>query len=502
MDRNFMKRTSVILSVGSIVFLIGTPVGSAYAQTGNTPPSVSIVSPDNGSTLDALGMETLTAAASDSNGILKVEFYRGTTYLGVDTTEPYTHRLSTLTPGTYTFTAKAYDRFNASAVSAPLTLTFLDNRKPSVVLGSPADGSSYIAPATITISATASDFDGISKVDFYIGTTLIGSDTTKPYSITLNGVPAGIHTYSAKAYDTLNISAVSGAVRVTVSEPNAPPVVSLTAPVNNSSFVAPAAITLSATASDSNGIARVEFYSGATLLGADTTSPYTWPLSNVSAGAYSYTARAFDTLGASTASAPANVTVTVGNSPPAIGGLTASPQTLYDTATSSLLVVASDPDDGPGPLTHSWSIVSGGGSLGATNQAAATYTPPDVSNATPVVIKVVVSDGAASVDQSITLTVEDAPAVVTETITYYHNDALGSPVAATDASGTLLWRETYRPYGERLNNQSASSNNPIWYTGKRQDPETGLVYMGSRYYDPRLGRFLSIDPVEPDENNL
>ncbi|MEW6120403.1 MAG: RHS repeat-associated core domain-containing protein [Pseudomonadota bacterium] len=46
------------------------------------------------------------------------------------------------------------------------------------------------------------------------------------------------------------------------------------------------------------------------------------------------------------------------------------------------------------------------------------------------------------------------------------------------------------------------SKHPPRYTGKRQDPETGLVYMGSRYYDPRLGRFISIDPVEPDENNL
>ena len=140
----------------------------------------------------------------------------------------------------------------------------------------------------------------------------------------------------------------------------------------------------------------------------------------------------------------------------------------------------------------------GGRSSTATNPV---YTPANVSTATSAVIKVTVSDGAASVNQSLTLTVNDTP-VRSETVTYYHNDALGSPVAATDQSGTLLWRETYRPYGERLNNQAASSNNPIWYTGKRQDAETGLVYMGSRYYDPRLGRFLSIDPVEPDENNL
>ena len=41
------------------------------------------------------------------------------------------------------------------------------------------------------------------------------------------------------------------------------------------------------------------------------------------------------------------------------------------------------------------------------------------------------------------------------TVTYYHNDALGSPIAATDAAGALLWRETYRPYGERLDDPAA-----------------------------------------------
>jgi hypothetical protein len=56
------------------------------------------------------------------------------------------------------------------------------------------------------------------------------------------------------------------------------------------------------------------------------------------------------------------------------------------------------------------------------------------------------------------------------TITYYHNDLLGSPVAATDASGHVIWRESYRPYGERLTNDPASTGNDVWYTSRR--PET------------------------------
>ncbi len=88
------------------------------------------------------------------------------------------------------------------------------------------------------------------------------------------------------------------------------------------------------------------------------------------------------------------------------------------------------------------------------------------------------------------------------TITYYHNDLLGSPVAATDASGHVIWRESYRPYGERLTNDPASTGNDVWYTSRRQDADTGLVYMGARYYDPVEGRFVSRDPVGFDEKNI
>ena len=88
-----------------------------------------------------------------------------------------------------------------------------------------------------------------------------------------------------------------------------------------------------------------------------------------------------------------------------------------------------------------------------------------------------------------------------ETITYYHNDALGSPVAATDEAGNLLWREAYRPYGSRLLKEDGGTND-TWYTGKQEDSGTGLSYFGARWYDPNIGRFMAIDPVDFKESNI
>ena len=83
---------------------------------------------------------------------------------------------------------------------------------------------------------------------------------------------------------------------------------------------------------------------------------------------------------------------------------------------------------------------------------------------------------------------------------YFHNDTAGSPVAATDASGNLLWKESYRPYGERMLKPAAA--NTQWFHGKPLDPDTGMEDFGARNYDPVLGRFLSIDPVDFQDKNI
>ncbi len=103
-----------------------------------------------------------------------------------------------------------------------------------------------------------------------------------------------------------------------------------------------------------------------------------------------------------------------------------------------------------------------------------------------------------------------------EEVIYYHNDALGSPIAATDANGDVLWREEYSPYGSRLLLESQESDcssgtcipaesawdEKQWFTGKLEESPSGIQYFGARWYEPEIGRFLSVDPVTFKESNI
>ena len=182
---------------------------------------------------------------------------------------------------------------------------------PTVSLIAPSAGALYTAPATVLLQATASassNGKSIAQVEFFAGTTLIGTASSAPYSFNWSPVAAGAYSLTARATDNLGAAATSTAVSITV---NALPTASLTSPGNGAVFNAPATIPLTAAAADPDGtIARVEFYNGTSLIATLSAPPYSINWLLVPAGGYSLTARAIDNLGAVTTSAAVAVTVT------------------------------------------------------------------------------------------------------------------------------------------------------------------------------------------------
>ena len=91
---------------------------------GNTPPSVSITAPSNGSSFQPGSTIAITANASDADGtVSKVAFYQNGTLLGEDTSAPYNYNWTNVSSGNYTLTAVATDNNNATTTSAQVSTT-------------------------------------------------------------------------------------------------------------------------------------------------------------------------------------------------------------------------------------------------------------------------------------------------------------------------------------------------------------------------------------------
>lgn len=92
------------------------------------------------------------------------------------------------------------------------------------------------------------------------------------------------------------------------------------------------------------------------------------------------------------------------------------------------------------------------------------------------------------------------------TTTYYHVNLQGTPIAASDENGVQKWSQSYSSYGYHKENTSQINDKGPTSFGfgahvEDQYEDKLLVYMQGRYYDPALGRFLSVDPVGFNESN-
>ncbi len=301
----------------------------------NPPPTVSITSPANNAIFTTPSNITINADAADANGsVTKVDFYSGNILLGTDNTSPYSFTWNNPVVKVDTLTAIATDNEGAATTSAKVIVfvSAAGNTAPSAAITSPENNAAFLTPASIIINANATDAGGnIYKVEFYNGTNLLATSTTSPYTYAWSGAPAGNYVLTVKATDNGGLTTTSAAVNISVADP-IKPTVSITSPINNSSYAPPASITINADAADANGtVTKVDFYNGAILLGTDNTAPYSYTWSAVPLGNYSITAVATDNDGNTTVSAPVAVSVT----PIACTGVAVSGDYSYEVYTDA-----------------------------------------------------------------------------------------------------------------------------------------------------------------------
>jgi YD repeat-containing protein len=211
---------------------------------------------------------------------------------------------------------------------------------------------------------------------------------------------------------------------------NITPSVSITSPTNGATFTAPASITINANANDGDGIvSRVDFYQGATLIGTDTTSPYSVTWSNVAVGSYTLTARAIDNAGAATTSAAVQIIVNNNQLPTANTG---GPYTGETTQAVQFNGGNSSDPDGT-IMSYSWNFGDGTTGTGASPTHA--YAIP---NTYTVTLTVTDNNGGQS---SVTTTASVRTTLADQYVRDFHQLALSRQPSAAEQS---YWNDILR----------------------------------------------------------
>jgi hypothetical protein len=290
----------------------------------NTPPTISMTaSPSTSGIITGTSM-TLTATAADVNGgtITGVEFFdngvsigAGTLATGTSTNGTYTKTYVASVNGAHAITVKATDNECASTTTSNYNITVAANQAP-VVSNLTAPASAYLG-TSVNFTCTAADQDGtVASVEFFVNGVSIGTDNTSPYSYSYS-IPTNVNgSYSVQAKATDNLGLVGAFASATMSVvANTPPTCVLTNPTSSQLITAPTVISLTATATDGDGVTGVDFYVNGTLVGSDATSPYAYDWTST-AGIKTFYAKATDAFGAFTNSASVTLDIADPNALP------------------------------------------------------------------------------------------------------------------------------------------------------------------------------------------
>jgi len=507
----------------------GNTGSSATLQTlVHAGPTASWGTPTAGSTLTSptdarlTGGVTLSNPIPGANSSVDVEFFEGLVSTpglidpgAMGNSASFTATYPSIPAGSHTMRAYAKDQYGLASYSAPVTFKVAQpaGTIPFVAAWS-GIGSGQTVAATkfsLTVKALSHNAGTIFTFQLYENGSLIqrfqGNFLGTPGGTpgVLDSFPitttVGPHTYVAIVSDQTGTSSSTGPVTVNVSAGAAGPTVGIDSPINGTQFAANSTITLAATAwPGSSPISRMDYYSGSTLLQSvpDGGTALTWP--NVPAGVYTITVVATDTANLSTRSAP--VTFYVGNAP--FGAITSPADGSVFTAPATVTLTASATTASTATISHV-DYYRAGTLVGTSTTAPYTFSATGLAAGFyQYTAKIFDSAGNTSTSAPVTVQVATlaASGSTTTTTTYLLSDIAGSPIAATDASGNVLWRESYKPFGDRTVNAKTAKANRQFFHGKAADPESGLSYFGARYYDPVIGRFMAPDPAGFQEGDI
>jgi hypothetical protein len=437
-----------------------TVTQAAAADT--TPPAVTLTSPANNSVVN--GNISLAATASDNVGVVKVEFYRdGGTLLGTGTTSPYNLNFDTTTVGngSHTFSAKAYDAANNSTMSVANTVTVSNlTVSPPNIAFAPNTGSSNVAvTAAPGYNWTAST--NAPWINITSGNSGTGNGTVS-FTVAAN---------NSTTNRTGMLMVTNQTVTITQLADTNPPSATLTAPANGSTVSN--TITLSATASDNVGVAKVEFYrDGGVLLGTDTVTPYVWSFDTTTTanGSHSFFAKAYDTAG--NVKTSGTNSVTVNNAAPC--NYTVSPLNISSGSAgiSSNVTVTAGPTCGwTATANAAWITITSGSS--GTGNGSVNFTVSANTNLMARTNTLTVAGQTVTVVQpgdttapSVTLNLPANGSTVSNTITLNATASDNVGVAKVEFyrdGGVLLGTDTVAPYSWGFDTTTITNGSQNFY---------------------------------------
>jgi len=343
----------------------------SYTPSTNSLPGIVLTAPASGASYVAPAQINLAAGVS-TNGhkINKVQFFNGAALLAEAANPPYAFTWNNVGLGSYQLLAQlVYDSTNriasatanvtvtvtpsttppaavtfsstSGAITAPFVAsngivyqpneTSLTNGGQAVYPFTIAAAGSYVVSAmTIAPTTAANSFfvnidaqptDPTMIWDVPLSTNLASSLVCWRGNTNSTGVP-GADQFSPKVFNLATgahqlivrgreANTQLGTITISPTNSTTPPLIVLTSPNNNSTYSAPANLTLAATLTpNGHTISKVQFFNGAALLGESLTAPYSVSWGNVGAGNYSLTASAIYDSNSTLSTAVTTVSVT------------------------------------------------------------------------------------------------------------------------------------------------------------------------------------------------